>query len=103
MNTKSMFLHIITNMVPKVMNFIGISNKTQPHHTCISYTTISTNKISYTILITKMQGYSPKANDYVLKNKNSTPLECAHEHKENPIWVPNKKLQHQNLATSCEL
>ena len=53
-HTKSLSAHTIANMVLEVMNFKGTSNKTQPHHTCISYTTISTTKISYTVCITKV-------------------------------------------------
>ena len=63
-----MSIHTIANMVLEVMNFIGISSKMTPHHNCISYTTISTTKISYTMCIIKGKCIHQKTNDCVLKN-----------------------------------
>ena len=57
-------------MVLKVMNYKKTLNKTQPHHTCIPYTTISTTKKSYTVCITKLQVYSSKRHDCMLETQH---------------------------------
>ena len=65
---KSMSIHTIANTILEVMSFRGTSNKTQPHHTCISYTIVSTTKISYTICITKVHVYTPNISQNPLAN-----------------------------------
>ena len=88
--TNYIFIHTIANTVSKDMNLSGTSYKTQPHHKihiCISFTTISTTKISYTICISKVQVYSPKKNDCVLRNTTLVLWELAHEHKKILYWL----------------
>lgn len=96
-----MFVHTITNTIHEVMNLRGTLDKTQSHHTCISYTTTFA-KISYTTCITNTHVYLHKK-QFCAKEHNTRSMRvCTQAQREsymgtkmatsksiNLLWIQN--------------